>query len=49
MLLDDAVAWPAEYREDEIAKAVCEGRASPELLAEGASQGQGPARPEGNG
>ncbi len=34
-LLDDAVAWPAEYREEEaIASAVREGRASPELLAE---------------
>jgi hypothetical protein len=34
-LLDEAVAWPAEYREEEaIAKAVREGRASPELLAE---------------
>ncbi len=33
-LLDDAVAWPAEYREEEaIARAVREGRASPELLA----------------
>ena len=34
-LLDEAVAWPAEYREEEaIARAVREGRASPELLAE---------------
>jgi hypothetical protein len=34
-LLDEAVAWPAEYREGEaIASAVREGRASPELLAE---------------
>jgi len=34
-LLDEAVAWPAEYREEEaIASAVREDRASPELLAE---------------
>ena len=34
-LLDEAVAWPAEYREEEaMARALREGRASPELLAE---------------
>ena len=34
-LLDDAMAWPAEYREEEaIASAVREGRATPELLLE---------------
>ncbi len=34
-LLDEAVAWPAEYREEEaIARAVRESRANPELLWE---------------
>jgi hypothetical protein len=41
-LLDDAVAWRAEYREeDAIVKAVHEGRATPGLLAEAQAKVRG--------